>query len=124
VRRRSLTCGEADHDVVGAQGIAEQTFGAQRSGAAFQIPQHRRTDALALPAVVDRQPELEPCRIGFESIAGLTDDGLNAVDRHDRDHAETIILSGMDEMTEFGLRKLPHRAEETIVAERVESDRK
>ena len=30
--------GEPDHDVVGAQGIAEQAPGAERGGAAFQIP--------------------------------------------------------------------------------------
>src|SRR5882724_2321736 len=51
--------GKADHDVVGAQRIAEQTFGAERCCAAFQIFEQCGTDALALPPVVDRQAELE-----------------------------------------------------------------
>ena len=70
-------------DVVGAQGIAEQALGAERGRAAFQIPQQRRADALALPAVVDRQAEFEARRLGFEPVAGFADDGLEAVDRHE-----------------------------------------
>ena len=81
-----------------------------------RFPQQRRADALALPAVVDRQAEFETCGIGLEAIAGLADDGLKAVDAHDRDHAETIVLAGMDEMIELGLRQFAHGAEEAVVA--------
>ena len=70
--------GKADHDVIGTQGIAEQALGAKRGGAAFQIPQQGRTDALALPAVVDRQPELETVGTGLERVAGFADDGLDS----------------------------------------------
>ncbi len=52
--------------------------GAKRGGAAFQIPQQRRADALALPAVVDRHAELEARGIGLEAIAGFADDGLDS----------------------------------------------
>src|SRR5882724_1174307 len=51
--------GKADHDVVGAQRIAKQAFGAEGCRAAFQIFEQCRTDALALQPVVDRQAELE-----------------------------------------------------------------
>jgi len=51
--------GKADHDVVGAQRIAEQPFGAERCRAAFEVFEQCRTDTVALPAVVDRQAELE-----------------------------------------------------------------
>ena len=59
--------GQPDHGVVGAQRIAEQALGAERGGAAFQIAQQRRTDALALPAVVDRQAELETVVAGSKA---------------------------------------------------------
>src|SRR5712664_476440 len=50
--------GRADNAVVGRQRIAEQTFGAERCRAAFEVFEQRRTDTMALPAVVDRQAEL------------------------------------------------------------------
>jgi hypothetical protein len=103
-------------NVVGAQGIAEQPCGPERGGAAFEIPQQRRTDALALPAILDRQPELEISGVRLKSITGFADNGLDAVEGHERDHAEAVILAGMDEVTEFGRRQLPHRAEEAVVA--------
>ena len=74
--------------------------GAERGGAAFEIFQQRRADALALPAVVDRQAELEAGGIGIEGVAGFADDGLEAVDHHGRDHAEAVGLADMDEMLE------------------------
>src|SRR6202048_5115130 len=107
---------KADHDVVGAQRISEKTFGAKRGGAAFQIPEQCRTAALALPAVVDRQAELETCRVAVERVAGFANDGFNAIDRHRRNHAEAVALANMDEMIEFGLRTLAHGAEKAIVA--------
>ena len=94
--------GEADHGVVGAQRIAEQPVGAEGRGAAFQIAEQRRADAMALPAVVDRQAEFETVGIGVEGVAGFADDGLGAVDGHDRDHAEAVGLADMDEMIELG----------------------
>src|SRR5258708_7034725 len=47
--------GKADHDVVGAQRIAEQPFGAERCRAAFEVFEQCRTDTVALPAVVDKR---------------------------------------------------------------------
>ena len=64
--------GEANHGVVGAQRIAEQSDGAERRRAAFQIAEQRRADAMALPAVVDRQAELEAIRIGVEGVASTS----------------------------------------------------
>ena len=107
---------QAHHDVVGAQRIAEHASGAERSRPAFQIPQQRRSDALALPAVVDRYAKLDTCGVSVEAVAGLADDGLDAVDRHDRDHAEPVALADMDEMIELGLRQFAHGAKEAIVA--------
>ena len=60
----------------------------------------RRADAMALPAVVDRQAELEAVGLGVEGVAGFADDGLGAVDCHDRDHAEAVGLADMDEAIE------------------------
>src|SRR6266567_3162075 len=108
--------GKADHDIVGAQRIAEQTFGAERCRPAFEVFEQCRTDALALPAVVDRQAELETRGIGIERVAGFADDGLDAIDWHRRDHGETVGLADMDEMVELLLRQLAHRAEEAVVA--------
>src|SRR5437868_11905596 len=51
--------GETDHGVVGAQCVAEQVLGAERSRAAFENFQQRLADAVALPAVVDRQAEFD-----------------------------------------------------------------
>src|ERR1700687_2179251 len=113
--KTGFTC-KPDHDFVRAQGIAEQPFGAERGGAALHIPQQCRTDARALPAVVDGQAELETIGIGVERVAGFADDALEAIDGHGRDHAEAVGLAGMDEMIEFGLRQFAHRAEEAIVA--------
>ena len=44
------------------------------------------------------QTELETCRAGLKPVTGFTDDGLHAVDRRDRDHAEAVAFTGMDEM--------------------------
>src|SRR6187549_172551 len=44
--------GEAEHGIVGAQRIAEQPVGADGRGAAFQVAEQSRADAMALPAVV------------------------------------------------------------------------
>src|SRR5882757_1092300 len=82
--------GEADHGVVGAQRVAEQALGAKRSRAAFEIFQQRLADAMALPAVVDRQSEFDAAVL--ERVAGFADNDLMAVDWHRRDHAETIQL--------------------------------
>src|SRR6202007_2464225 len=85
-----------DHGLVGAQGIAEQPAGAERGGAGFEILQERRTDAMSLPAVVDRKAEFKTLRLRMEGIARLADDGLEAVGLHRRDHRETVILADMD----------------------------
>src|SRR5436190_672608 len=74
--------GKADHGSVGAQGIAEQTLGTECGGTAFQILQQRRTDALALPAVIDRQAELEASDVSVEGVAGFANERFNAVDQH------------------------------------------
>ena len=58
----------------------------------------RGADAMALPAVVDRQAEFETVGVGIEGVAGFADDGLGAVDAHDRDHAEAVGLADMDEV--------------------------
>ena len=58
--------------------IAEQSRGAESRGAAFQIRQQRGTNALALPAVVNRQAEFETFRIRIERVARFADDGLDA----------------------------------------------
>jgi len=39
--------------------VAEQVLGAERSRAAFQIFNNALADAVALPAVVDRQAEFD-----------------------------------------------------------------
>src|SRR6476469_597942 len=89
---------ERDHDVVGTERVAEQTPGAKSSGAALQIAEQRRADAVALPAIVDGEAELEALGIGIEAIAGLAGDGLKPAAHNGRDHAETVVLAGMDEM--------------------------
>src|SRR5438552_9293631 len=108
--------GKADHGGVGAQGIAEQTLGTECGRTAFQILQQRRTDALALPAVVDRQAELEASDVSVEGVAGFANERFNAVDQHGRYHAEAITLADIDEMIEFGSWQLAHGAKEAIVA--------
>src|SRR5882757_2224922 len=80
---------QADHGGVGAQRIAEQAGGAERGGAAFEILQERRADAVSLPAIVDRQAEFETPAVNMERIARLADDGLEAIDRHGSDNSET-----------------------------------
>src|ERR1700722_394245 len=113
---------QADHNVVGAQRIAEHPSRAKRRCPAFQIPQQRRTDALALPAVIDRYAKLEACGVVLEPIAGFADDGLDTVDHHHSHDAEPVALAGMDEMIEFGRWQFAHRTKEAIVA-RANSER-
>src|ERR1700722_13125947 len=71
---------------------------------------------MALPAVVDRYAELETRCIGLDAVAGFADDGLDAIDRHDRDDAETIALADMDEIIKFRRRQFADRAKEAVVA--------
>ena len=99
--------GEADHGVIGAQGVAEQAVGAERSRAAFEIFQQRLADAVALPAVVDRQAEFDAAVL--ERVAGFADDDLMAVDQHGRDHAEAVGFADMDEILEHRRRQFAAR---------------
>ena len=52
---------------------------------------------------IDR-PNSKLSRLGVEGVAGFADDGLGAVDGHDRDHAEAVGLADMDELIELGCR--------------------
>src|SRR6266446_6677546 len=113
---KTRLAGKADHGGVGAQGIAEQTLGTECGGTAFQIPEQCRTDALALPAVIDRQAEFEASGVRLKGVGGFANERLNAIDQHGRDHAETVALADMDEMIEFGSWQLAHGAKEAIVA--------
>src|SRR5581483_10339102 len=76
----------------------------------------RRADAMALPAVLDRQAEFQARILGMQGIARLADDGLETVDHHGRDHGETFDHSDMREAVEHLRRQLVHRAEEAVVA--------
>ena len=106
--------GEADHGLIGTQGVAEQPVSAERGRAAFEIFQQRLADAMALPAIVDRQAEFDAAV--HERITGFADDDLVAIDQHGRDHAETIGLADMDELLEHGRRQFAGGAEEAVVA--------
>src|ERR1019366_8260790 len=108
--------GKPDHRLVGAQGIAEHTPGAEGGGAALQIAEQSRADAVPLPAVVDRQAELETVGPGVEGIAGFAGDGLMTVDRHGRDRAEAVVLAGTNEMREQPPRQFADGAEKAVVA--------
>ena len=87
-------------DSLERRGIAEQPPGAQGSGAALQIAHQRLANALTLPAVIDRHSEFEAVIGGMESVAGLADHGLEAVDHDRRDYAEFVAFADMDEMIE------------------------
>src|SRR5437762_13936562 len=65
---------ETDHGVVGAQRVAEQPRGAERGGAAFEVLQERGADAMALPAVVDRQAKRETPAVSMKHVARLAGD--------------------------------------------------
>ena len=108
--------GKPDHGVVGTQRVAEQAVGAERGRAAFEIFQQRLADAMALPAIVDRQAELDAGGLGLERVAGFADDDLMAVGRMRRDHAETVGFADMDELIEQRRRQFAGGAEETVVA--------
>ena len=76
--------GEVEHGIVGPQGVAEQVLGAGRGGAAFQVGEQRRDNALPLPAVIDRKPELETRAIRMKRVAGFADKGVEAIDFYRR----------------------------------------
>ena len=63
-----------------------------------------------------RKGRIRSSSAGIEGIAGFADDGFNAIDGHDRDHAESVGLADMDEMIELVLRQLADGAEEAVVA--------
>src|SRR5262249_7352394 len=84
--------------------------------AAFQILQQSRANAMALPAVVDRQAELEAVVVSVEGVAGFADDGLEPVDLHGRDDREAVLYADMGEMIEHRLRQFAHRAKKAVVA--------
>src|SRR5437764_7354891 len=107
---------ESDHGIVGTQGVAEQARGTERGGAAFQVLQESRSDAVALPAIMDRKTELETSGIGVERVAGFADDGIEAVNIHGGDDAEALIFADVTELVEQRFRQLAHGAKETIVA--------
>ena len=68
------------------------------SRAAFEIFQERLADAVALPAVVDRQAEFDlDCRRRMHN--GPRRRCLMTVDQHGRDHGETVGFADMDEIS-------------------------
>src|SRR5262249_26018456 len=108
--------GETEHRLVGAQRVAEQFCGAKGRRPAFQILQQRPADAVALPAVVDRESELEARGFKIIGVTRLADDGLKAINLHGGDDAELVGLADMDEAVEQSRRQLAHGAEEAVVA--------
>ncbi len=103
-------------DIVGAKRVAEQGRRSQRCGAAFEIRQQRGADAVALPAVVDRQAELDAGLIGIPRVARLGDDTFDTVDSGDGDHTEAIVVAGMGEVVKQARRQLAGGAEKAPVA--------
>src|SRR5262249_14340684 len=73
-------------------------------------------DAVALPAVVDRQTELEAAVVRMVDVTGFADDGLKAVDPHGRDGGKALALANMGEALEQRLRQFAHGAEKAVVA--------
>src|SRR5262245_39957086 len=70
---------------------------------------------MALPAVVDRQSELESRALEIEGIARVADDGLVAFDLHSGDHGKLVGLANMDEAVEQARWQLAHGAEEAVI---------
>src|SRR6516225_2524531 len=71
---------------------------------------------MALPAVVDRYAKFEISGGDLKSIARFADDGFEAVDLHERDHAEAIEFTDMDELIQLRRRQFAHGAEKAIVS--------
>ncbi len=68
-------------------------IGAERGGSALQVLQQRRADAMALPAILHREAELDAVILGMKRISRLADDALDIVVGHARDEAETIVVA-------------------------------
>jgi hypothetical protein len=105
-----------DHRIVGPQRVPEQSLRAEGGGTAFEIGQQRFTETTPLPAVVDRQAELKTFRLGMEGIAGFPDDSFKSIDIDGGNNAEWTRVTEVDEVIEFGVRKLADRPEKSIVA--------
>jgi hypothetical protein len=103
--------GERDHGLVGAQRVAEHVLGTERGRAAFEILHQRGGDAVALPAIVDRQAELECGGFGMEGVARLGDDGLEAVDHLGRHNGKALARSDIEEFAQQALRQFADRTE-------------
>ena len=71
---------------------------------------------MALPAIVDRQAELDAGGVEIKRVAGFTDDDLMAIDPERSDHAETVGFADMDELLEQRRRQFAGGAEEAVVA--------
>src|ERR1700756_3191897 len=108
--------GERDHALVRAQRVAENALRTERSRPAFQVLQQRRANPKTLPAVLDRQAELETSGGGVEDVAGFADDGLEAFNLHRRNDRKTVPLADMGEAIEQRLREFAHRTEKAVVA--------
>ena len=114
--RKTGLAGERHHRFVGTQGIPEQSRGAESRGAALQIREQSGTNALALPAVVNRQAELETFRIRIERVARFADESLHPfAGRYGCDQAEAVVFSDVDELIQRGLRQFADRAQELVV---------
>ena len=93
-----------DHGVVGAQRVAKDMLGTERGGAAFEIPKQCGGDAVALPAVADRQPEFERGALLVKGVARFGDDSLEAVNRHRGNDCEALALADLEEIVQQALR--------------------
>src|SRR5450755_4061414 len=107
---------EGDHRGVGAQRVTIQSLSSEGGGAAFEILQERRADAVSLPTVGDRQAELKTLAVGMERIARLAHDGLETIDGHGRNDCKALVRADMGEAIEQALRQFAHRAQKTAVA--------
>src|SRR5205823_3523923 len=87
-----------------------------RSRPAFQVPEQRGRNAVALPAIVDRQAEFKRRTRFMEGIARLGHDGLETIDHRGGDDSETFALADLEEIVQQALRQFADRAEEPVVA--------
>ena len=98
-KRKAGLARQRDHGFVGAQGVAEQAFGAERGRAAFRFSTAR---CRCRGPASGRRPtdRIRSCGVGMEARSGLRRRWSRAVDHHGRHHAETFALADMEEIVE------------------------
>ncbi len=104
---------------IGLQALTEQPEITEADRAELQRTEQRGTEALALPAIGDRNRKLAASLVEIEGIARFADDGIASLSPPFGDQGKPVGLAGLHQAIRGDLGEIADRAHEAVVARRL-----